>query len=106
VNEKRFYIFLGKRSEDRLRILFKKDKGQISDILIQYEAKIEEKWVAIVRYDCVHGFFHRDIIYPNGDKEKKIIDVPDLKYAFSFAKQDLEDRWEWYKEQYIKKIKK
>jgi hypothetical protein len=28
-----------------------------------------------------------------------------LKYAFMFARQDLEDRWEWYKEQYLKKIK-
>jgi len=28
-----------------------------------------------------------------------------LKYAFTFARQDLEDRWEWYKEQYLKKIK-
>jgi hypothetical protein len=43
---------------------------------------------------------------PNGDKEKKLIEVPDLKYAFSFAKQDLEDKWEWYKDQYLKKFKK
>ncbi len=74
--------------------------------MLQYEAMIDEKWVAIVRYDCAHGFFHRDLLYPNGDKEKKLIDVPNLKYAFTFAKQDLEDKWEWYKEQYLKKLKK
>jgi hypothetical protein len=45
-------------------------------------------------------------MHPNGEKEKKLIEVPNLKYAFSFAKQDLEDKWEWYKEQYLKKIKK
>jgi len=73
---------------------------------MQYETMIEEKWVAVVRYDCAHGFFHRDLLHPNGDKEKKIIDVHDLKFGFAFAKQDLEDKWEWYKEQYTKKLRK
>jgi hypothetical protein len=106
VNRKEFYIYLGFHFKDRIRLRFKKDKGQIIDLFIQYEAEINEKWVAIVRYDCSHGFFHRDILYPNGEKEKKVIEVPDLKYGFTFAKQDLEDRWEWYKEQYLKKLKK
>ena len=73
-------------------------------MVIQYEAMIHGKWAAIVRYDCAHGFFHRDLLHPNGDKEKKAIEVPDLKYAFTFARQDLEDKWGWYKEQYIKKM--
>jgi hypothetical protein len=70
-----------------------KDKGEIIDVVLQYEAMIEEKWLAIIRYDCSHGFFHRDLLHPNGDKEKKLLDVPNLKYAFTFAKQDLEDKW-------------
>jgi hypothetical protein len=106
VNEKEFFIYLGTHSKDRLRIRFEKEKGEILDLVFQYEAMVNEKWVAIVRYDCAHGFFHRDLLHPNGDKEKKVLDVPNLKYAFSFAKQDLEDKWEWYKEQYLKKLKK
>jgi hypothetical protein len=31
--------------------------------------------------------------------------VPDLTYALLFARQDIEDRWEWYKEQFLKKLK-
>jgi len=106
VNEKEFFIYLGNLYRDRIRLRFRKDKGEIVDVVIQYETMIDEKWLAIVRYDCAHGFFHRDLIHPNGDKEKKMIETPDLKYAFSFAKQDLEDKWEWYKEQFLKKIKK
>ena len=105
VNDKEFFIFLGLHFKDRIRVHFLKDKGEILDLVIQYEAIINGKWVAIVRYDCAHGFFHRDLLHPNGDKEKKVIEAPDLKYAFTFARQDLEDRWEWYKEQYLKKIK-
>ena len=92
--------------KDRIRVRFEKEKGEILDLVIQYKAIVDEKWMAIVRYDCAHGFFHRDLLHPNGDKEKKVLDVPSLKFAFSFAKQDLEDKWEWYKEQYLKKLKK
>ncbi|MDP2338830.1 MAG: hypothetical protein Q8N05_20750 [Bacteroidota bacterium] len=106
MNEKEFFIYLGNRFNDRIRLRFEKDKGEILDLVIQYEALMSDKWVAIVRYDCAHGFFHRDLLHPNGDKEKKVLDVPNLKFAFSFAKQDLEDKWEWYKEQYLKKLKK
>lgn len=105
MNEKEFFIFLGNQFKDRIRVRFEKDKGVILDLIIQYETMINAKWIPIVRYDCAHGFFHRDLLHPNGDKEKKAIEVPDLKYAFTFSKQDLEDKWEWYKEQYIKKIK-
>jgi hypothetical protein len=106
VNEKGFFIYLGTHYKDRLRFRFRKDKREILDLVVQYEAFLQEEWKVIVRYDCAHGFFHRDIIYPNGDKDKKAIEVPDLKYGFTFARQDLEDRWEWYKEQYLLKLKK
>ena len=106
MNEKEFYIYLGNANKDRIRTRFQKDKGNIIDLIIQYEAMNMGKWTAIVRYDCAHGFFHRDLLHPNGDKEKKAIEVPDLKFAFTFARQDLEDKWEWYKEQYLKKLKK
>jgi hypothetical protein len=106
VNEKEFFIYLGNQFKDRIRFRFDKDKGDILDLIVQFETIIHGKWVAIVRYDCAHGFFHRDLLHPNGDKEKKGIETPDLNYALSFARQDLEDKWEWYKEQYIKKLKK
>lgn len=106
VNEKEFFIYLGNGFKDRMRLRFDKEKGEIIDLVLQYESMINDKWVAIVRYDCAHGFFHRDLLHPNGDKEKKVIDVPNLKHGFTFAKQDLEDKWEWYLEQFQKKLKK
>ncbi len=106
MNEKEFFIYLGSKLNDRIRFRFKKEKGEIVDLVAQFETIINEKWIPIVRYDCAHGFFHRDVMHPNGDKEKKLIDVPDLNFAFSYARQDLEDKWEWYKEQYLKRLKK
>ncbi len=105
MNKVEFFIALGTRDVDRFRFRFHKEKGKIIDLVVQYEIFINEKWKAVVRYDCAHGFFHRDSISPDGSKEKKIIDVPDLNYALLFARQDIEDKWEWYREQFIKSIK-
>ncbi len=82
------------------------ENGKVIDIVVQYETLIKEKWVAVVRYDCAHGFFHRDVIYPNGDKEKQVIEIDRLETALHYAEHDLKDRWEFYKQRYLKKLKK
>ncbi|MBM3403405.1 MAG: hypothetical protein FJY10_00745 [Bacteroidetes bacterium] len=102
MNKVEYFIELGIQKMDRLRFRFNKDKGKIVDLVVQFEILYEEKWKVVVRYDCSHGFFHRDIISPDGSKEKKVIEVPDLTYALLFARQDIEDRWKWYKEQFLK----
>ena len=93
MSEKEFYIYLGNKHLDRIRVKFFKKKGTITDFLIQYEAFLIEKWHPIVRYNCAHGFFHRDLMKPNGDKVKKVIEMSGLNAAFTFARQDIEDRW-------------
>ena len=75
-------------------------------MVIHYESKIKDKWQAIVRYDCSHGFFHRDVLTVKGDKIKQPIPIKNLNDALTYAEQDLKDRWEWYKEKYKKGIKK
>lgn len=37
-------------------------------------------------------------------KEKRAIEMPDLNTAFAYARQDIEDRWNWYKDNYISKM--
>lgn len=92
--------------QERLRVKLIVDKGKLIDFVIQYESFIKEKWREIVRYDCSHGHFHRDIIFPDGEKEKKKIIIFDLKTASLYAEQDIADRWGWYKEQYLKLMKR
>ncbi len=91
---------------ERLRIRLVIDQGSLLYLVFQYESFIEGKWREIVRYDYAHGFFHRDVIFPNGDQEKTRIDIEDLELASLFAEQDMKDKWEFYKERYIKKMKK
>ena len=34
-----------------------------------------KKWTPIVRYDLAHGFFHHDVMKPDGEKEKTLIEI-------------------------------
>ena len=106
MKEKEFETFLDKSSLERLRVKLKLENGILTDLVYQYESFINGKWHSIVRYDCAHGFFHRDTMRPNGDKEKQSIEIGNLKDAARYAEQDLKDRWEWYKERYVKWFKK
>ena len=90
----------------RLRYEIYTDKGKVVYFVVKLEALIGNNWEAIVRYDTTHGFFHRDIMKPDGEKEKKEFDITDFNTALQFADNDLRDRSEWYIDQYMKKIKK
>lgn len=103
---KEFLKTLDDEGNERLRVRLSIVKGELRDIVFQYETLIEKKWTAIVRYDLAHGFFHRDVLKPNGDKEKTIIEITGLKEASIFAEQDIKDKWEFYKQRYVKAIRK
>ena len=100
-----FLSYLDAVEHNRIRVRLLTENGNLIDIMYQYETLLNENWIAIVRYDCSHGFFHRDAMLPNGDKEKQMVEVGTLKNASLYAEQDLKDRWKWYRERYIKKIK-
>jgi hypothetical protein len=94
VGEKEFTKELTPDGDDRLRIRINTERGKIVDIVVQYESRVKEKWYPIVRYDCSHGFFHRDILTPKGEKIKQAIPINNLKDALTYAEQDIKDRWE------------
>jgi len=105
MGDKEFTKIISADGTDRLRVRIITGKGVVQDVVVQYEAKLKEHWHPIVRYDCSHGFFHRDIMNPKGENEKKVIPIHNLKDALTFAEQDILDRWEWYKEKYRRKMK-
>ena len=98
--------FLDATELEKLRLRIKTHNGKVVDIVVQYESFINGKWTPIVRYDCAHGFFHRDLLYPKEQKEKQSINITSLENALNYAEQDIKDRWGFYKERYLKKLKK
>lgn len=43
---------------------------------------------------------------PYGEKEKTVIQIAQLQEAAIFAEQDIKDKWEFYKQRYLKLFKK
>ncbi len=105
MGKKEFTKELSPDGDDRLRIRINVEKGKVRDVFIQYESRIRGKWYSIIRYDCSHGFFHRDLINPKGEETKQSISIRNLKDALIYAEQDIKDRWEWYKEKFKKGMK-
>lgn len=86
---------------DRLRIHFTTERGQVKSIfVIQYEAYIDGKWRAIVRFDEAHGFFHQDIMLPTGEQQKTALSVFDKKLALTEAIEDIKQYWRFYRKMY------
>ena len=92
LGSKEFVKIISPDENDRLRLKIVVEKGTVVDIVVQYEARFEDKWHSIVRYDCSHGFFHRDVLHPNGDKDKYPIPINNLNDALLYAEQDIKDR--------------
>jgi hypothetical protein len=89
---------------DRLRVHFTTEHGQVESILvIQYEAYIDGKWRAIVRFDEAHGFFHQDVISPTGEQQKVAQPVRDRKLALTEAIEDIKRYWRSYRKTYEEK---
>ena len=106
MKQKEFFKILGKEGHDRLRMQLSIDKGELKNIVVQYESFINSKWIAIVRYDIEHGFFHRDVMTPKGEKIKTPIEIRELTTATNYAEQDIKDKWEYYKQRYLKGLKR
>ncbi|HZX36494.1 MAG TPA: hypothetical protein VFF54_08425 [Thermodesulfobacteriota bacterium] len=105
MGEKEFIKTISVDGNDRLRVRIITQKGVVADVVVQYEAKIKDRWHPVVRYDCSHGFFHRDMLNFKGEDEKKVIPINNLKDALTYAEQDISDRWEWYKERFKRRMK-
>ena len=70
-------------------------------VLCQYESLIGDTWTPIVRYDSAHGFFHKDVLYRDGTKEKRDVYYVDMDSAFKDAVNDLKNNWRSYLDRYM-----
>jgi len=97
---------ISQSGDDRLRLKIDTSKGKVIKTVVQYEAKFDAEWYRVVRYDCSHGFLHRDVIFPDGKMEKHPLDIPDLKTALMYAEEDIRDRWDWYRDRFKRRLGK
>ena len=100
MQEINYVFFLSSEMKDRLRVLAQKQRGEILEFIVQYEALIKGKWWPIVRYDTAHGFAHKDMLHPDGKVEKQPIYFDSYNLTFTYATLDLKRSWKEYREKY------
>lgn len=86
-------------AQEWLRTRISIERGEVTDFTLQYETTIDGERVAVVRYDCAHGFPHRDILDRRGVVVSKqpLPGNPDLKTALALARHDLRENWPRYR---------
>lgn len=99
-----FLYSLSPALQDRIRVIAVREKGDITSFMVQYEAVIREMWREVVRYDTWHGFAHKDVMHPDGTKEKLMLSFPDFNTAFTFAITDLKASCKLYRARYEKEM--
>lgn len=88
-------------SEDaRKRHYHKTTRGKVVKFVVQLEVKYEGDWNEVVRYDCAHGFAHRDSYNVRGKNKKDELYL-DFEDALTLADDDIDDNWEIYKLRFL-----
>jgi len=74
--EKHFSVLLPiKKTDIRLRCIFRIERDSAKTFIIMLDKKILLKgkysWKSVVRYDCAHGFLHKDVLNQSGEKVER-----------------------------------
>ena len=64
--------------------------------MVQLELIHEGNWKEVVRYDCTHGFAHRDSYNLSSKHVKEELNLS-FEDALTLADDDIDDNWETYK---------
>ena len=101
-------IILRSESGEPLKLRLDMIDGSIVDVfysvggkfMVQLEVKYEGDWKGVVRYDCAHGYAHRDSYNLRG-KHKKDELYLSFEDALTLADDDIDDNWETYKHRFL-----
>lgn len=86
--------------EVRKRHYHKTVGGMVVKFMVQLEIKVEGKWREVVRYDCAHGYAHRDSYSLQWEHSKEELNIG-FEDALTLADNDIDDNWEVNKHNFL-----
>ena len=89
--------------EDELMVEIGIEKAKVVYFKVMYNTIIEGKEHQVVRYDCSHGYAHKDILYQKPKRKEKMVEIGYDK-LLDLAKDDIANNWEEYKKKYLKLV--
>lgn len=97
--EKKYLILLD--FDTRKRHYHFAEAGKIAKFVVQLEVKVGDTWMEVVRYDCAHGYAHKDLYSIEG-KYRKINLFMKYEDALTYADDDINENWEIYRHRFLK----
>jgi hypothetical protein len=71
--------------------------GDVLNFVVKLECNYKNEWHEAERYDCYHGYIHKDILDRSGKKKRTVkIGIADKKTALNFAIADYEENYNFY----------
>jgi len=101
---KKSYVFL-LTDRDRKRHEHIREKGEVIEFVVQYETKVNDKWMPVVRFDTAHGYAHKDLINPDSTKQKIFMGDVSYNELLTKADQDINENWQRYKNMFFRRMK-
>ena len=99
MQEKRYLILLD--IDVRKRHYHVTEDGRIMKFVVQLELKIGGVWKEVLRYDCAHGYAHKDSYNIMG-KCRKINLFLQYEESLTLADDDINENWELYRERFLR----
>ena len=84
----------------RKRHMHETDRGAVVRFAVQLEVAAGVAWRPVVRYDCAHGFSHRDLYEQDGTVTKEGLDL-NLEAALTYGDWDINENWARYVERHV-----
>lgn len=93
-----YVLLLGENA--RKRHFHEISRGAVTSFVVQLEVFLDDRWVAVVRYDCAHGFAHVDRRKRSGEVRKQELLLP-FADALCLADEDIMRHWADYQSRFM-----
>jgi len=77
------------------------EEGRVVSFMVQLEVLVGGEWKPAVRYDCAHGYAHRDRYNLKGEQRKETLPMS-FEEALTYADEDLDEHWAIYRERFLR----
>lgn len=70
--------------------------------MVQLEVEVKGEWKPVLRYDCSHALAHKDSYNLKGRQKKEQLNL-DYEEALTLADEDIDDNWERYSSNFLRR---
>jgi hypothetical protein len=87
----------------RKRHYHETEKGKVIYFAVQLEVEVHGEWKVVIRYDCSHGFAHKDTYDQAGSQTKSLLHLS-FESALTYGDWDITTHWRRYTQEFLREV--